>query len=312
MVYSAHLFDEVHARFDRMEATIARIAAALEVKHEPAAPRQGLYDPEGTPEPRKQPSYRESLEASEGRSSPVDAQTHTADVAPDNSRQRRDRPGVPRHSEMDRQFVSDVEGNAYYYGGASLLAISNEAAESAQTAAKPPSPGGLSIQPEDFSEIQNDVGRLLDPDAYVTLAQPADKGKGSKFWIPPKEPCMKFIEDYFNGPAWIFPLFDKERFMRQVEDMYANLDSAIDAGWLICYLQVVVFGIYGRLNDKDKVTREYSQQTERMKILQKASKVVWDCLEDTSVLLKPRLLNVQALMTMVSRSVPLPILDTSD
>ena len=279
---------------------MARIAAALEIKHEPAAPRRALHDPEGTPEPRKQHSYRESLEGSEAKSSPGDSQLHMGDV---DSGLPRDRPGI------GRQFVSDVEGNAYYYGGASFLAISNEAAESAQTAAKSPSPGGLQIQLSDVSEAQDKVGRLLDPDAYVTLAQPADKGKGSKFWIPPKEPCMKFIEDYFNGPAWIFPLFDKERFVRQVEDMYANLDAAVDVGWLICYLQVIVFGIYGRLNDKDEVAREYLRQTERMKILQKASKVVWDCLDDTSVLLKPRLLNIQALMTMVSRSTPMSIWD---
>ena len=290
---------------------MARIAAALEIKHEPAAPRRALNDREGTPEPRKQHSYRESLEGSEAKSSPGDTQiqTHVTDAESDAPRPQRDRLGMPQQTAIGRQFVSDVEGNAYYYGGASFLAISNEAAESAQTAAKSPSPSGLSIQPSDVSEIKDKVGMLLDPDAYVTIAQPADKLKDSKFWIPPKEPCMEFIEDYFNGPAWIFPLFDKERFVRQVEDMYANLDAAVDVGWLICYLQVIVFGIYGRLNDKDELARESLQQTVRMKILQKASKVVWGCLDDTSVLLKPRLLNIQALMTMVSRSPPLPISD---
>ncbi|KAF8427998.1 fungal-specific transcription factor domain-containing protein [Terfezia claveryi] len=294
---TAHLFDEVHARLDRMETTMARIAAALEIKHEPAAPRRTLHDSEETPEPRKQHSYRESLEGSEAKSSPGDSQLHMGEVE---SGLPRDRSGMHQQTAMGRQFVSDVEGNAYYYGGASFLAISNEAAQSVQTAAKSPSPGRPSIQVSDVSEAQEKVGKLLDPDAYVTLVQPMDKGKGSKFWIPPKEPCMIFIEDYFNGPAWIFPLFDKERFVRQVEDMYANLDAAVDVGWLICYLQVIVFGIYGRLNDKDEVMREYLQQTERMKILQKASKVVWDCLEDTSVLLKPRLLNIQALMAMAA------------
>jgi len=288
---------------------MARIAAALEIKHEPAAPRRTLHNPEGTPEPRKQHSYRESLEGPEAKSSPGDSQLHMGDVE---SGAPRDRPGMHQQSSMGRQFVSDVEGNAYYYGGASFLAISNEATESAQTAAKSPSPGGPSIQPLDISEVQDKVGKLLDSDAYVTLAHPVDKGKGSKFWIPPKEPCMEFIKDYFNGPAWIFPLFDKARFVRQVEDMYANLDAAVDVGWLICYLQVIVFGIYGRLNDKDELTKEYLQQTKRMKILQKASKVVWDCLDDTSILLKPRLLNIQALMTMVSRSAPLSISDPSD
>ncbi|KAF8424833.1 fungal-specific transcription factor domain-containing protein, partial [Tirmania nivea] len=293
---TAHLFDEVHARLDRMETTMARIAAALEIKHEPA-PRRVLHDPEGTPEPRKQHSYRESLEGSEAKSSPGDAQSLVADME---SGPPRDRPGIPQPTIMHRRFVSDIEGNAYDYRGTSFLAISNEAAESVHIAANSPSPGGFSIQPSDVSEIQGKVGKLLDPGAYVTLTQPADKGKGSKFWIPPKELCMGFIEDYFNGPAWIFPLFHKERFVRQVEDMYTNLDAAVDVGWLICYLQVIVFGIYGRLNNKDEVTKEYLQQTERMKIMQKASKVVWDCLDDTSILLKPRLLNIQALMTMAA------------
>ena len=255
-------------------------------------------------------TYRESLESSSGSKSPSE-QEEVGDIEPDichlalPSQTQDSANRAPSAGAQSASFVEDVEGNAHYFGGTSFLAISSEAADGAQAAAKSPSPSSaasLPIQPGDISQIQEKVGKVLEPDVYVTLAHPPEKLNGRRFWIPPRSHSMKIINDYFNGFAWLFPLFDRKKFMRQAEAMYGNLDTAVDVGWLICYLQTVVCGVYGVLNDKDCLTEEYLKGTERVKILQKASKIVWECIDDTSTLLKPRLLNVQALMMLVSRT----------
>lgn len=293
-----------------METTMARIAAALEIKHEPALQRRPFVDYEASPNSRRPDSYRESFDsASEAKSSPGDKEMDMTDMESDSTRlgvRFRDQGVQARSSSLlsGRSLVEDGEGNAYYHGGTSFLAISSEAAEGAEAAGRSPAPSAtaaMPVRPTDLIEIQENVGRLLDHHSHVTvLAHPATKSKDRKFWVPPRQVSIKIIDGYFESPAWIFPLYIQEEFMRRVDAMYANLDAAVDMGWLICYLQVIVFGIYGALNDKDEVAREYAQCTERIKIMQKASKVVWDCLEDTAVLLEPKLLNVKALMMMVS------------
>ena len=280
---------------------MARIAAALEIRHEPLGrPRAGALNGEenGSPSRARGHSYRDSMHSPGSDTSSPDrdqAETDTDNV----------NLSLGTHNKRPRSvsgsFVEDGDGNPYYYGGTSFLAISNEAADGAhQAAAKSPSPANATIQAADLNEIQDKVAGLLDPNPYVTLAQAPQGTKHNKFWIPPREQSLEIITDYFRSFAWIFPLFSKEKFMRRVEAMYTNLDAEVDVGWLICFLNVIVCGVYGECNNKDELTREYLEGTERMKILQKATKVIWDCIDDTSTLLKPRLLNVQALLMMAS------------
>lgn len=318
--HSAHLFDEVHRRLDRIESTqdriestLALIAAALEIKNGQSGRlrvrnREKSHQIHTHSVRAQQHTYRESLE-SDSDSKSTSEQEEIKGIEPDichlalPGQDQEVENRAPSAGAQPASFVEDIEGNAHYFGGTSFLAISSEAVDGAQAAARSPSASSvasLPIRHGDLSQIQADVGKVLDPDAYVMLAHPPEKLNGRKFWIPPRNPSMKIINDYFNGFTWLFPLFDRKKFMRQAEAMYGNLDTAVDVGWLICYLQTVVCGVYGALNDKDCLAKEYLKGTERVKILQKASKAVWDCIDDTSTLLKPRLLNVQALMMLVS------------
>lgn len=295
---------------DRIERTLALIAAAhengqsarLRAQYQRTSPKSYSHSFRA-----QQCTYRESLEPDSDSDSklPSEQAEGDRDIDPDISHLTLPSQGqdvAPSAGAQSASFVEDIEGNAHYFGGTSFLAISNEAADGVQAAAKPPSPSSTSlpIQPSDFSQIQEHVGKVVDPGVYVTLAHPSEKLSGRKFWIPPRSPSIKILNNYFSGFAWLFPLFDRNKFMRRAETMYGNLDTTVDVGWLICYLQTVVCGVYGMLNEKDCLAEEYIKGTERVKILQKASKTVWDCIDDTSTLLKPRLLNVQALMMLVS------------
>jgi hypothetical protein len=108
------------------------------------------------------------------------------------------------------------------------------------------------------------------------------------------------IEPYFQQIHPVFPIFSRDRFLQSIEQSYAAPVGNTDTAWVLAFNNVTLQS----LNEKSRSTRQDPQQphlnTLETELIRPFIINSRRAFAHTDILLKPRLISVQALMSFVS------------
>ncbi|TGZ79973.1 hypothetical protein EX30DRAFT_66309 [Ascodesmis nigricans] len=283
-------FEEVNDRLDRIESMMQRIMKAIEADRK---------------------------ERRTSNSTSTTARHHAAPpaVRPDSPAREieetdlPDRPTSAVSTTVAKQelIVEDQKGNTQYMGPSSLLTITSEAgkifSERMRAGGLAPSADGGTGELETIgalnklSLVSSNVGHRFPYYGHQDMRNGAENHGTME--VPSKEEAMLLVEEFFRVVHLWFPIFEPVKFKREVEEFYRDPEQGCkDRGWMGCFYNVMLFGLYNRLaimpraNDEDRKARK--QVGERVRTYYYNG---WKAIDDIDVFLGPRLRNVQALLT---------------
>lgn len=126
---------------------------------------------------------------------------------------------------------------------------------------------------------------------------------GQPLTLPPRELLDAFVELYFNQINWMLPLFHKDTFSENVRRSYEQGPDASDA-WILCFNGIVllILNIRALGSSKKAVhrTSTTAEDTIEADLIKPFHANFRRGLNQLQSLLEPSLVNVQALILMVS------------
>ncbi|PWW77842.1 hypothetical protein C7212DRAFT_82371, partial [Tuber magnatum] len=296
---TAHRFEEVHDRLDRIETTMARLVAALESSNLASTPLPAF--------PTKTIISSTQSQCSPG--TPQSPQSNNGCLLP-------------------ATYKIPVRREVQYLGPSSLMTLSSEAGSLAeeQLRLSSPHPGseassgvqhqrgtsdstrmsvdgsigaaveGMLSRPEQvetvgalrkLSSISTNVATWLPDYGHRELGVGAGGTGGANMGIPSRAVAEDLVAEYFRTVHIWFPLFWQARFEEDLNRFYEG-DKKLteDRAWLVCFNNVMLFGLYNMCTSRKDIDPSVGTGF----FLN-----AWAAIDDLEVFMAPRLRNVQAL-----------------
>lgn len=109
--------------------------------------------------------------------------------------------------------------------------------------------------------------------------------------------------EFFGKIHHWFPIFDEAQFRQDVDSFYKDSEAlANDRAWHTCFNNVLLFGLHNQLATMTPAEKKHMDPSDRR--VSQFFFNAWSAIDDLEVFIAPRLRNIQALMTAVSRSQP--------
>lgn len=107
--------------------------------------------------------------------------------------------------------------------------------------------------------------------------------------------------EFFGKIHHWFPIFDEAQFRQDVDSFYKDSDVlAKDGAWHACFNNVLLFGLHNQLATMTAAEKKKHMDPNDRRVSQFFFNA-WSAIDDLEVFIAPRLRNIQALMTAVSR-----------
>ncbi|CAZ81579.1 unnamed protein product [Tuber melanosporum] len=301
---TAHRFEEVHDRLDRIETTMARLVAALESTNLASTPP---------------PAFNSKTIVSSSRT------------------QSQCGPGTPQTPQSNSgsllatTYKIPVRREMQYLGPSSLMTLSSEAgslAEEQLRLSSPPHPSSeagsgvchrrgtsdstrVSVDGDIGASVESMLSRPEQAETVGALRKLSNISTNVATWfpyyghrelragagganmgIPPRKIAEDLVAEYFKTVHAWFPLFEQTRFEEDMKRFYeGDKKLSEDRAWLVCFNNVMLFGMYDKCTGRKDIDTSMGQNF----FLN-----AWAAIDDLEVFMAPRLRNVQALTTGVS------------
>lgn len=232
---------------------------------------------------------------------------HTASAVPtlEAKESRRLSPPKGRNGQSDLKSMIPIF-DKQYYGSSSLTSLIGKICSSLQDCVRSDddccmNDGSESSADGSLQECMTMMdGMAKSLEMEKRLDQPSD---GQPLTLPPRELLDAFVEIYFNQINWVLPLFHKDTFSENVRRSYEQGPHAIDA-WILCFngivlliLNIRALGSSKKAADRASATADDTMEADLIKPLHAN---IRRGLNQLQSLLAPSLVNVQALILMVS------------
>ena len=212
------------------------------------------------------------------------------------------------HSSNDSRPHSSSTGNEGYYGTSSIASIFGEieALLEARLTARKITPGteGPTIPTDGIQECHLAVHNMAKTLLYNdSLDFP---GEDLPPTLPPQRVLEASIESYFNQVSSMLPTFRKNTLSERFRRIYGTGPNQADIAWVICFNNIILLTlspdtVQGSSQSEDNHV-PVGESAER-ELLQPLLANYRRGLKKLDRLLKPELVNVQALLLMVSNSI---------
>ena len=198
--------------------------------------------------------------------------------------------------------------NEQYYGPSSLVACLGEIklllADRVKKAEENNTNQGPFSQEEDLEALFSIMKSIT---SFSIEDDPLDlSSDGIPLALPPKGLLDALIEPYFNQANWLFPVFRKEVFGKSVREAYEVGPAKTDSAWVVCFNNLIVqtlkartLGSSSQLSSEDGASHNMYNDAMEVELLRPFLVNSRRGLEKLERFLEPRLVNVQALISMV-------------
>ena len=220
--------------------------------------------------------------------------------------------GHARSKRFNETSVSTTKHylvNDHHYGTSSLASLFNEIQELIDTRMTNKkdsvSANGSTSPLESLQECQLALHNIAKTITYHdSLDVP---GEDLPPTLPPREVLEAKVESYFSQANSILPVFRKSAFCENIQRIYTAATDQADIAWIICFNNIILQTLSADTiqhpdeSDESHVTQRNSPEKE---LLQPLLVNYRRGLKRTDRLLEPKLVNVQALLLMVSNLMP--------
>lgn len=210
-----------------------------------------------------------------------------------------------RQPRRPHHIVMGEDGDETFYGPWSTVALFSEAREAIDrvTPATTQSPGGRkrtsSEAQDDFvsytTQVTEEIMRTLTMGGGVDMSE-----DGQPIGFPPRGLLDASIDPFFRQINSIFPIFSRESFCRGIDRLYSVPSSSVDCALPVSYNNVILQVLSSKPKPFDRTSNgglhAGSMDAELLKPFLMQSRRAFARLDQ---LLKLRLANVQALLTLV-------------
>lgn len=166
--------------------------------------------------------------------------------------------------------------------------------------------GGTAFEPGLKAKIQaaSDLLQNFGKETYSSICD-----DGVPLALPPRSLLEIFLETYLTDLNPVLPIFDKKDLLAAISAQYSP-NSSMDPAWAACFNNIILETLTAKTGADSKpgsTLRNTMDDGLLMSFLMNAQR----CYANFDRLLKPRLVNVQALLTMVRTYLIQPLLLTS-
>lgn len=237
--------------------------------------------------------------------SPQNEQTVSAVPALEAKEPRRFSQTKGRNGQSDLKRISHIF-DKQYYGSSSLTSLIGKICSSLQDCVRSDEDCGMNDGSDSSADgslhecmtMMEGMAKSLEMEKR--LDQSSD---GQPLTLPPRELLDAFVEIYFNQINWMLPLFHKDTFSENVRRSYEQGPDASDA-WILCLngivllmLNIRALGSSKNAADRANTTADNTMEADLIKPFHANFR---RGLNELQSLLEPSLVNVQALILMVS------------
>ena len=211
---------------------------------------------------------------------------------------RRFGPAKGRNSAPDLKSIVPVF-DKQYYGSSSLTSLIGKICSSLQDCVRSDEDCCMNDGSESSADgsLQECMTMMEGMEKSLEMERRLDQSSdGQPLTLPPRELLDAFVEIYFNQINWMLPLFHKDTFSENVRRSYELGRDASDA-WILCFNGIVLLILNIRALGSSKKAADDAMEADLIKPFHANFR---RGLNEMQSLLEPSLVNVQALILMVS------------
>lgn len=123
--------------------------------------------------------------------------------------------------------------------------------------------------------------------------------------LPPRDILDKAMENYFTHMTSILPIFGKRAFSENLDRLYKEGPNETDGAWILCFnnviLQSLIIGSSAFQYNSNEGSRPAQAESPEKELVRSLIINHRRGLKQMDRLVEPRLVNVQALLSMVSK-----------
>lgn len=219
---------------------------------------------------------------------------------------------VPK--EETRHLVTEGGGYEYFFGSGSLYSIWKEimcSTEKLFAQSQPFNASRGSSENQDPQSLQRSANSAviaaLDPELKSALHRacehmqifcakppPEECSDGTPLSLPPRFLLETILDSFLRELNPTFPIFARSSLLAAIEVQYDTQRHQLDPAWATCFNNLILQALTIKAGDgAESLSRDESLRTT---ILVNAQR----CYRNLEALLKPRIVNVQAFLLMVS------------
>lgn len=200
--------------------------------------------------------------------------------------------------------------NEQYYGSSSLVSLLGETKALLEQRSKESQEGNIGDSAMDHSDgfarcltIMESIAKSSIIDDHLDMSN-----DGFPLALPPQRILEPLLEPYFNQLHWSLPIFRKAAFCESVRKNYVTEPGKIDTAWIVCFNSIIVqtlnaraLGISSQALPEERASHTYGDSME-VELLGPFLINFRRGLDKLGHFHEPKLINVQALVSMVSQT----------